>query len=178
MHLKGKEMNYVFSILLIAAMMMFAGCDNGNDHQSNDTNQPVQPAPAPPPQEPTPPEEEGPTMVTGSIRPHFDAQGGYVTIQASWRTNGNINPDSLVISHSENGEIRDEITPSVFGNGSLSKIDEQIYIYPNERDKPITHIFKLTYFTTDDVGRSQTWSLTQQPEEVEGNVTMSQKVIF
>ena len=162
-------------ILFIAALaILFIGCNSSNTHTT------TAPQPQPPVViQPEPlPEPEGPTSITGSIRPHFDADGGYVTIQASWKSKSNIDPNSLIIRHSENGEVRDEITPSVFTSGSLSKIDEEIYIYPNTGDGPITHIFKLTYYTNDGVGRSQTWSISQPAADVDTNVSIVPMVII
>ena len=173
-------MRKIVSLLaILATLFMFAGCDTGGDTTVN-----IPPSPPPAPVQPVVPDDsynqgdEGPTMVSGSIRPHFDADGGYVTIQASWKANGNIDPNSLVISHSENGELRDEDTPSVFTNGSLSKIDEEIYIYPNDTGKSIVHIFKLTYFTMDGVGRSQTWSVKQAAQGDTNTTAVIPKVIF
>ena len=163
---------------ILATLFMFAGCDT-NSKSTTVNVQPATPAPTPVvPDDSYNQGDEGPTMVSGSIRPHFDADGGYVTIQASWKANGNIDANSLVISHSENGELRDEDTPSVFTNGSLSKIDEEIYIYPNDTGKSIVHIFKLTYFTMDGVGRSQTWSVKQAPQGDTNATAVIPKVIF
>lgn len=166
-------MTKYISIAIIAAFIL-SGC---NSSSTNNTR-PAQPAPVQPAPVQPPSDEEGPTQVTGSIRSHMNENGGYVTITANWRTNGNIDPDSLIISHAENGQYRDEVQPSVFSNGSVSKISEDIYIYPNDTDDVMIHTFRLTYYTVDNVGRSQTWVIEQPAQGDDNETSAIPMVIF
>ena len=156
-------------IAVIAAFtLMGAGCDDGDTVVHNN----IPPAPVAP--VPVPDDDisaDAPTTGTGSIRAHIDANGGYVTITYSFPKNANIDSNSFVLIHSENGEERDTITPAVWDNGSVSKLEEDVYIAPNRTDDSIVHTFKLTYFTFDGIARAHSWVVTQPAEKVDDNKT-------
>jgi len=161
-------------ILATVVAVLMIGCNNTED-TNYPTYQPVQPV-QPIVVESTPePEPATPDVGTGSVNYKPSCDGGFATITYVFRTDSTIDSNSFTIVHSVDGQRQDIITGSVFTNGSVSKMEEQVYIQPNDTDKQKVHQLRVNYIS-NGISQVNAFSFIQpacEVQEEESNTTMT-----
>ena len=157
-------MNAFIVAALAAGMIFLSGCDSStNSHHSyvppSQPVQPIEPAPIPDP------EPGVPNVGTGSVNYQPSCEAGFATVTYIYRNDTNIDQNSFVIVHSVNGARQDIISGSVFNNGSISKMQEEIYIASNDTDRPLAHQLRVD-FIADGVSQVNAFSFLQPACEV------------
>ncbi len=160
-------LNKFIVTLALVASLFFTGCDNSNGTSTyNPPAQPVQPVqPTPPPQPIEPPESGVPDVGTGSLYYTQSCESGFAKIVYIYQSDSTIDSNSFVILHSVDGKRKDITTGSVFSNGSISRMEEDIYIEANDGDKQLAHQIEVQ-FVSDGVNQTQSFSFIQPPCEL------------
>ena len=159
-----------YKTLLITVLLgafMFTGCGNTKSRPV----QPVQPiivTPAPPLNPAPEPETEPdtPSVGSGAVSYNPSCESGVITVTYVYQDNQNIDSNSFVITHMEDGVSKDISAGNVMSNGSVSRMQEQVYIQKNETDSQIVHQISVS-FITDGVSNVQSWTVVQPTCEVE-----------
>ncbi len=96
-------------------------------------------------------------------------ESGFATITYVYQDDSNIDPNSFIIAHSVDGDRQDLIIGSVLSNGSVSRMEEQIFIDENTGEDQLAHEITIT-FVAADISQLQSFSFLQpsceeEPEE-------------
>ncbi len=150
------------------SMLSMTGCSSiSNDNTAN-----RQAPPPPPPPQPEPePEPEIPNVGVGSLDYQPTCDSGFAEITYVYQTDSNIDPNSFIIVHSIDGERNDITTGSVYSNGSISKLEETIFIPENETEDQLAHEVQVTFISAG-ISQLQSFNFMQpacspEPEEEE-----------
>ncbi len=165
-------------VISIVALVLFTGCDsisNSNSNAVTVTSSP-QPAPSPTPHptpQPTPePEPEVPDVGIGSLKYKPTCSNGFATVTYVYQDDTNIDPNSFVIIHSVDGVRQDLVVGNVLSNGTISRMEEDIYIEENESDYQVAHQIEIT-FIAGGISQLQSFSFMQPGCEEEDKEELS-----
>ncbi len=156
-----KKISYL--MLIVFMMMIATGCSNtGSSKSVTVTNPPTDPV------EPTEPEPEVPGVPDvgiGSVDYIPSCNSGFAYIVYVFRADSTIDNNSFVIVHSINGVRTDITTGAVFTNGSISRMEEEIYIPVNETEVQKAHQLRVE-FISDGINQVNSFSFMQPPCDV------------
>ena len=146
-------MNKFISITLIAAGMLFVGCGN-NGHSYVPQHEPdVKPLPP----KPSP---DVPGVGTGSVDYNPSCKSGFATVTYVYQSSSNIDSNSFVIVHSVDGVQQSITSAAGYSNGSISKMEEKIYVQANNTDGQLVHQISVD-FVSDGVSQVNSFAFTQ-----------------
>lgn len=164
-------MKKIIGAIIIAMMMMGAGCEKTKYKTDTVTEYVEVPAPIPPVVEPDP---TIPDVGTGSLQYSPTCKSGFAYVLYVYESESTIDNNSFVILHSVNGNRQDMQVGSVMGNGSISRMEANVYISQNDTEEQIAHQVEVQYIS-NGVSQSQSFSFIQPTcyvEEVDDNVSM------
>jgi hypothetical protein len=157
--------NKILLSALEAGLLTLSACnDGGNTHYTppQPPPQPVQPTPVPP--QPIYPLPDNPDKVpgigTGSVDYQPSCKSGFATVTYVYRTDADIDDNSFIIVHSADGIRQDIISGSVYDNGSISKMEEKIFIKPNDSDIQVAHQIDVE-FVADGISKVNSFAFIQ-----------------
>jgi len=154
--------------------LLFIGCNNTTNSSRPVAPTPVQPQPVPP--QPIPePEPGAPDVGTGSVSANLDCGVGTIKVDYVFKSDSTIDSDSFYIVHSINGERYGISYPSVSGNGSISRVEETIFVPANGTDSTIIHTITVNYMSAG-LNKFQTFIVKQPSCDVDMNTTAYMKV--
>jgi hypothetical protein len=164
---RTKMKNKILLSALVAGLLTLSGCNDGGGTNYTPP-QPVQPTPVPP--QPIQPLPEAPDKVpgigTGSVDYQPSCKSGFATVTYVYRTDAAIDDNSFVIVHSADGIRQDIISGSVYDNGSISKMEEKIFIKPNDTDVQVAHQIDVE-FVSDGISKVNSFAFIQPSCEVQ-----------
>ena len=147
--------------LSILIAFLFIGCGNSTQTQPVQPVQPIQPAP---------PVEKVPGVGTGSLSYNPTCTSGFATVTYIYRADVDIDPNSFVIMHSVDGKNVGSIVASAYSNGSIEKMQEDIYIQANDTDTQLAHKVDVS-FIASGVSKVQSFSFIQPSCIADSNAT-------
>lgn len=155
--MKKRMLALVFTALLVV------GC--GSSSNTSSVEGPVEPPPTN-----TAPVEGG----SGAYKSDISGAGGFVDIEYIIKNNPDIDFNSFIIVHAIDGQNYEHYFPSAFTNGSLTRVEEKVYIPSNDTGGPVTHTITVEYYD-DDIRVVNTYTITQEfePEAAEGSCSFS-----
>lgn len=153
-------------MMVMIALLFLVGCNTNSNNSSK--SEPVYVQPVPPEQpieKPEPPEDKVPGIGTGSLSYNPTCDSGFATVTYIYRADADIDSNSFVIIHSVDGKNVGSITASAYSNGSIERMEEDIYIQANDTEKQIAHKIDVS-FIAEGISRVQSFSFIQPPCEV------------
>ena len=139
----------ILALVLSLIMISMTGC-------SNISNEKTYYSPPPEPE----PEPETPHTGVGSLDYSPTCDSGFAEIIYIYEADSNIDDNSFIIIHSINGERNDITSGSVYSNGSISKMEEKIFIPENDTDEQLAHEIQVTFISAG-VNQLQSFSFIQ-----------------
>ena len=148
--------------------LLFIGCSNNSTTRSAEpTPEPTPPVyvEVPAPVEPVIPDPSSPDVGTGSVNYNPSCQSGFAKIIYVFRSDSTIDTNSFVITHVVDGNNQDIKNGTVYGNGSISKMEENIYVSPNDTDRQKVHQIQVS-FLSDGLSQINSFAFIQPACEV------------
>ena len=158
-------------IMIVLAIFLLVGCNTNSNTSSKSEPIYVQPVPPEEPIERPDEPDKTPGVGTGSLSYNPSCESGFATVTYIYRADADIDSNSFVIIHSRDGKNVGSIVASAYSNGSIERMEEEIYIQANDTDKQIAHKIDVS-FVAEGVSKVQSFSFIQPPcEVVEDNNT-------